>query len=104
MDNSTKRLFEVVIDDLDEVLSQAVDKHERRLNFGMRAGDKHRKLSSTNFSFHTDSEGREYLLYSEGVSKTNQGGLKHRKLTPRSRRAYANAECPERCVVLCWNY
>ena len=24
-----KRLFEVVIDDLDEVLSQAVDKHER---------------------------------------------------------------------------
>ena len=52
------------------------------LNFGMRAGDEHRKLSSTNFSFHTDSEGREYLLYSEGVSKTNQGGLKHRKLTP----------------------
>ena len=69
------------------------------LNFGMRAGDEHRKLSSTNFSFHTDSEGREYLLYSEGVSKTNQGGLKHRKLTPRSSRAYANVECPERCVV-----
>mgnify|MGYP006964565590 CR=1 FL=1 len=29
MDNSTKRLFQVVIDDLDEVLSQAVDKQER---------------------------------------------------------------------------
>ena len=29
MDNSTKRLFEVVDDDLDEVFSQAVDKHER---------------------------------------------------------------------------
>ena len=28
MDNSTKRLFEVVDDDLDEVLSQAVDEHE----------------------------------------------------------------------------
>ena len=65
----------------------------------MRAGNEHRKLSSTNFSFHTDSEGREYLLCSEGVSKTNQGGLKHRKLTPRSSRAYANSECPERCVV-----
>ena len=38
---------------------------------------------------------REYLLYSEGVSKT-----KHIKLTPRSSRAYANAECPERCVVV----
>ena len=33
MDNSTKRLFEVVIDDLDEVLSQAVDKHEREEAF-----------------------------------------------------------------------
>ena len=64
------------------------------LNFGMRVGDEHRKLSSTNFSFHTDSEGRDYLLYSEGVSKTNQGGLKHRKLTPGSSKAYANAECP----------
>ena len=69
------------------------------LNFGMRLGEQQRKLFSTNFSFHTDSEGREYLLYSEGVSKTNQGGLKHRKLTPRRSRAYANAECPERCDV-----
>ena len=25
--------------------------------------------------------------------------MKHRKLTPRSSRTYANAECPERCVV-----
>ena len=33
MANSAKRLFEVVIDDLDEVLSQAVDKHEREENF-----------------------------------------------------------------------
>ena len=33
MDNSTKRLFEVVIDDLDEVLSQAVEKHEREEAF-----------------------------------------------------------------------
>ena len=33
MDNSTKRLFEVVDDDLDEVLSQALDKHEREKLF-----------------------------------------------------------------------
>ena len=33
MDNSTKRLFEAVIDDLDEVLSHAVDKHEREEAF-----------------------------------------------------------------------
>ena len=31
--NSTKRLFEVVIDNLDEVLSQAVDKHGREEAF-----------------------------------------------------------------------
>ena len=33
MENSTKRLFEVVIHDLDEVLSQAVNKHEREEAF-----------------------------------------------------------------------
>ena len=33
MDKSTKRLFEVVIDDLDEMLSHAVDKHEREEAF-----------------------------------------------------------------------
>ena len=33
MDNSTKRFFEVGIDDLDKVLSQAVDKHEREEAF-----------------------------------------------------------------------
>ena len=69
------------------------------LNFDMRARDEHRKLSVGSFSFHTDAEGREYLLYSEGVSKTNQGGLKHRKLCPRNCKAYANVECEERCVV-----
>ena len=33
MDNSTKRLLEVVIDELDEELSQAVDKHGREEAF-----------------------------------------------------------------------
>ena len=33
MDNSTKHLFEVVNDDLDKVLSQAVDKHEHEEAF-----------------------------------------------------------------------
>lgn len=54
------------------------------LHYGMRAGDEHRRLSLKNFSFHSNTMEREYLLYSEGVSKTNQGGLKHRKLSPRS--------------------
>jgi hypothetical protein len=33
----------------------------------MRAGDEHRKLCISSFSFDNDSEGREYLLYSEGI-------------------------------------
>ena len=49
----------------------------------MRAGDEHRRLSLKNFSFDKDSMGKEYLLYSEGVSKTYYGSLKHRKLSPR---------------------
>jgi hypothetical protein len=69
------------------------------LNYGMRAGDEHRRLSLTNFSFHSDSMGRYYLFYSEGVSKTNQGGLKHRKLSRRHYKAYANVESRDRCVV-----
>ena len=68
-------------------------------NFGMRAGCKHRLLSISNFSFHRDETGKEYLLYSEGVSKTYHGGLKHRKLAPRTSKAYANVECANKCIV-----
>ena len=48
-----------------------------------RAGDEHRRLSLKNFSFEMDSRGKEYLLYSEEVSKTYYGSLKHRKFSPR---------------------
>ena len=47
----------------------------------------------------TDSEGSPYLLYTEDVSKNRQGGLKHRKLTPKCVRAYENTEKPKRCIV-----
>ena len=46
------------------------------LNVGMREGDEHRKLSITIFSFQNNTGSGEFLLYSEGVSQTNQGGLK----------------------------
>jgi hypothetical protein len=69
------------------------------LTFGLRAGSEHRVLSMSSFSFHTDNRGKEYLLYSEGVSKTFQGGLKHRKVAPRTGKAYANVECADKCIV-----
>ena len=40
------------------------------LNFGLRAGSEHRLLNISNFSFHSDETGKEYLVYSEGVFKT----------------------------------
>ncbi len=65
----------------------------------MRAGSEYTTLSINNFAFHCDNTGKEYLLYNDGVSKTYQGGLKHRKLAPRSGKAYANEDCKERCIV-----
>ena len=65
----------------------------------MRAGCEHRLLSISNFSFHRDETGKEYLLYSEGVSKTYHRGLKHRKLASQTSKVYANVECANKCIV-----
>ena len=40
-----------------------------------------------------------YLLYSEDTSKNNQGGLKGRKVTPKTVRHYANEQEPSRCLI-----
>ena len=42
---------------------------------------------------------RPYLVYTESVSKTNQGGLLHRKKQPKKVTHHANVEFPERCLV-----
>ena len=46
-----------------------------------------------------DSRGRKVLRYTEDTSKTRQGGLQHRRLTPKIVDAYENLEKPDRCVV-----
>lgn len=71
------------------------------IHFALRAGTEHRQLRFENsqLSVQTDSDGCRYLLYTEDVSKTRQGGLKHRKLTLKSVRAYENTENPNRCIV-----
>ena len=43
--------------------------------------------------------GDPYLTYREDVSKTNQGGLKHRKKAPKEVIQYENKNNPERCIV-----
>ena len=47
----------------------------------------------------TDSTGNNVFRYSEDCSKTNQGGLKHRKIKPKVVDAYENKKDRKRCLV-----
>jgi hypothetical protein len=71
-------------------------------NFALRGGQEHRRLRyrPAQITVHdAESGSRAYLKYTEDVSKINQGGLKHRKLNPKTVTHYANLVCPERCHV-----
>ena len=71
------------------------------LNFVFRAAQDHRNLCGDNSQLEllADSDGVKFLQYTEDVSKSNRGGLRHRKVTPKSVRAYPNSENKERCIV-----
>ncbi|XP_021366378.1 uncharacterized protein LOC110458797 [Mizuhopecten yessoensis] len=45
-----------------------------------------------------DSDGRKYLQYTGDISKTNSGGLSHRKVTPKMTRGYESSN-KGRCIV-----
>ncbi|VDI26941.1 Hypothetical predicted protein [Mytilus galloprovincialis] len=68
------------------------------LNFALRAGQEHRNVRvGTNSQISvkiSPADGRQYLEYTEDVSKTNCGGLEHRKIQP-----YQITDCPERCII-----
>ncbi|XP_065185828.1 uncharacterized protein KIAA1958-like [Sycon ciliatum] len=71
-------------------------------NFALRSGEEHRSpryLPNSQITLHEPEDGRSYLLYTEEVSKTNQGGLKSRKVQQKSVRAYDNPSCQPRCPV-----
>ena len=71
------------------------------LNFALRGGQEHRTLSSgptSQLKLRSNEHG-QYLSYTEDVSKTNQGGLKHRKCSPKSVVAFENTENPTRYIV-----
>ena len=42
---------------------------------------------------------RAYLRYTEDISKTNQGGLAHRRKEPKQVIHYENIDNPERCLI-----
>ena len=55
------------------------------LHFALRSGKEHRTLTLSQISIINPSETQPYytLRYSENVSKTNNGGLKYRKVDPK---------------------
>ena len=71
------------------------------IHFALRGGREQRALrcgERSQFSLHADSDGHEYLQYSEDATKNNQGGLKHIKVQHKVVRAYA-IDNQSRCIV-----
>ena len=70
------------------------------LYFAIRGGE-HRKLRfrPSQLELVEHSDGNSCLIFTEFVSKTNQGGLLHRKKEPKKVVHHANAEFPELCLI-----
>ncbi len=74
------------------------------LTFALRGGKEHRALRNPYFDPQitvktSEKSGRKYLEYTEDlVSKTNQGGLSSRKLTPKVVKAFGNPN-PQHDIV-----
>ncbi len=70
------------------------------LAFAMRSGEEHRSLQLPQFKLvESATDGSNYLVYNENYSKNNSGGLKDRKVRPKSVTHYANETNPGRCLV-----
>ncbi|CAG2243750.1 unnamed protein product [Mytilus edulis] len=72
------------------------------IHFALRGGKEHRNLRLNKNPQITgpfiDSElNKRYILYKEDISKTNSGGMKDKKYTPKTVKAYENIEYPDRC-------
>jgi integrase len=70
------------------------------LYFAIRGGE-HRQLRyrSSQLQVVEHADATPYLVYTENVSKTNQGGLLHRKKLPKKVVHHANVQFPERCLL-----
>ena len=71
------------------------------LYFALRSGEEHRRLRYNPSQINVvNEEGKApYIVYNEDISKTNQGGLKSRKLVPKRVIHHSNVQNPQRCLV-----
>ena len=69
------------------------------LCFALRSGDEHRRLSRHQITLHKPVGDLAFLEYTEDCSKNNRGGLKDRKVLPKSVKHYQNTTDPHRCFI-----
>ena len=69
--------------------------------FVLRGGEEHRHLchNPSQLILVEPTDGVAYLKYVPDVFKTNQGGLKHRKVLQEETIHYANTANPTRCLI-----
>ena len=69
------------------------------LYFALRRESEHRQLNNSDIEVVERPGEVAYVVYNESISKNNSGGLKNRKVKPKSVVQYANKENPQRCFV-----
>lgn len=83
--------------------SESAGYHGVELYFALRSGQDQHHLHPDQIKLYENPGYSPYLVYTEDVSKNNQGGMKHRRITPKQVSHYANMRSnPQWCFV--WLY
>ena len=67
--------------------------------FALRSGKEHQDLQFNQIELIEPTDATPYLVYTENISKNNEGGIAQRKLDSKVVRHHANIKNPSRCFV-----